>query len=130
MTTASLFLLGLGIGVIVGWPLQRLKTKPLVQSVLAMQLRWMLAAFACGLIWMMQASRSEGVVALSFGLSEMMLTILPVALVAAGIHALLGRVAAVSTGVMRNRAIIVGAIGGVCGALVSGPFGSARDFLR
>jgi hypothetical protein len=129
MNTASFLLLGLGIGVVIGWPLQRLNTKPLVQSILAMQLSWMFAALVCGLLWVMAATRNGGVGALSFGLSEIMLTILPVALVAAGIHALLGRVATARPSILKNRAIILGSIGGVCGAMLSGPFGCAREFL-
>jgi hypothetical protein len=131
MRTALFLVLGLVIGIVVGWPLQQLNVKPVVRSILAMQLSWMFAALACGLIWMLQVSSREGVVALSFGLSEIMLTVLPVALVAAGIHALLGRVAATaSPGVVRNRAIILGSIGGICGALLAGPFGNAAEFLR
>ena len=131
MTTASLLVLGLGIGATVGWPLQSLSVKPVVQSVLAMQLSWMFASFASGLIAMMRASsRGGGIVALSFGLSEILLTTIFVAVVAAGLHALLGWGAAASTGLLARRAVVLGCVGGACGALLAAPIGAALESMR
>ena len=91
MNAALLLLLGLVIGIVVGWLLQRLDVQPVVRSIFAMELSWMFAVVAGGLIWMMlQASSREGIVAISFGLTEIMLTLLTVAFVAAGIPRIAG----------------------------------------
>ena len=128
MITAGLLLVGLGVGVAVGWLLQRLNTKPVVQSALAMQLGWMLASFASGIILMMHAvSTGHGIAALSFGVGEIALSSFVIALVAAGIHSLLGWLAPSNPGLLARRAVLLGTIGGLCGVLAALPLGIAVE---
>jgi hypothetical protein len=93
---------------------------PIAQSILAMQLGWMFAALVCGVIWMLHRLPEEGVVALSFGMYESIVALLPVAIVGGLIHVGLGRATRGRGTVAINRGLILGAIGGLCGALSSG----------
>jgi hypothetical protein len=64
------------------------------------------------------------------GLSETLFAIVPMVLFGTCAHVLLGRLTvSASPGPVRHRAVILGALGGVCGALSSGPYGRIGDFL-
>ena len=109
MSAPWFLLFGLIVGVVVGWPLEKLDAKPIVRSVLAMQLGVVFAAFGCGVAWMIETLANHGVSALTFGFAELVVTIVPVVVVAAGIHALLGRVATEPGSLLlRKRAMILG----------------------
>jgi hypothetical protein len=119
VVTATSVLTGVVVGLTCGWALRRLRASPVAQSILALQLGWMFGGFAAGLISMMRSSQREGILAISVGLSELMVLIFVVAVLGGAIHCILGLVARGKPTLLRNRPVFLGLIGGVCGSLAA-----------
>jgi hypothetical protein len=120
-------ILGAAVGAGVGLALQRLLGRPLAQSVLALLLGWILGSLIAAALWLALPPSGLDVLAVSMGLAESGLGVLLVVGIAAGSHALMGSLAHLIPGLALNRALVLGTVGGLWGAVT---FGSAWGLTR
>jgi hypothetical protein len=114
-----LLLIGVLVGVVVGYAMQRLPMKPILQTMGAALISWALASVAGLVLWLSRPPRDVGVLAVSFGVGETLVAALVVLVVAAAIHAGLGWASSQSNPAMLTyRPIIVGVLAGVATAFL------------
>ena len=116
-------LIGLGLG----WGFQRLPGRPLALSVGAMLFGWVLGSVSAATLWILFPPNHLDVLAVSFGLAEGAISALLVCGLALATHAALGWVDHWVVGLAKHRALILGGLGGLLGALA---FGSAWGLTR
>jgi hypothetical protein len=117
---------GVSLGGLVGMVAERLKIGSLAQSVAAAILAAFVSAVATPIVWAMLPHRaSAGLAAVSVDVFWALL-LYPVAVagLVALLHVILGRLAT------RHRAILLGSVGGLCGALPIATAISAITQLR
>ncbi len=123
MTFALAVLVGVAVGAISGWALQRLTATPLIRTVAAAEVGWMCGGITSGLVWLGRTSGGEGIAAISLGMNFILVLILVVP-IAGGLHAALGLL---RTGrwqmIQANRALVVGTLAGLCSAVLAIPLG-------
>ena len=124
-TTVSLttILAGIVLGGVVGWACQRLPIRPILASVFAVVVAWLLTTIVAAAVWMLLATRDphSDIWALSVDFMPLAYAIAEYALLAIGVHVALGWVGAAGYALVgQHRVIIVAVIGGVLAALLFG----------
>lgn len=113
---ASGFALGAAVGLLAEW----LFSKPLVQSLVAVPLGWVVGLLATALMWFAWPDRAADTraISVSVGLAEGTVSTLPLLALSAGLHAGLGWAgSAVHPALASHRAVVLGVLGGICGAM-------------
>jgi hypothetical protein len=120
-------IVGTGIGVAVAWGVQRLISRPVTQSIVALLVAWILGSVAAAGLWLAFPPSNIDVLAVSIGISESGMGVIAAVVVALASHALLGWFANWLPGLASNRTLVLGAIGGLWGAAA---FASAWGLTR
>lgn len=117
MTYPIAVLLGLFIGLATGYLAERVRVAPIMQSAGAAVAGMLLASLCAAVIWLLRPPPYVGVIAVSFGAADMILTTLGVALGAAAVHAVLGWTG--HAALARHRGILLGLTGALYGAIAA-----------
>jgi hypothetical protein len=117
MTWVYAILIGVVVGLAIGYTAEQVPIAPIFQSVAAALIAMAVTAPAVMLLWfwLLPPPQSGGLGAVSFGLGLPLLGVLFVVPVA--LHVALGWAGGISPALANHRAIVLGCAGGLCGAL-------------
>ena len=111
--------IGVILGGVLGFALEKLVARPIVQSMIAMPVGWALGSFAAAVVWLTRPSPGgSDVRAISGGLAEVALSLLIILGLSATIHAALGWAGtSLHPALSTHRAMVLGILGAVCGTI-------------
>jgi len=110
--------IGMVVGFAVGFIIERLPLPPLLQSIGATFVAMALGAISVGLVWFLRPRSSGGSGAVSFYIdTRSLLFLLASGVLIALLHTVLGRFSVSAPALARHRTVILGCLGGLCGAL-------------
>ena len=104
------------LGLAMGYIAERLLIAPILQSLGAALTAAVLGALSVGLLWFLRPPQTRGVVFLSIG-PETLLFLVGLGVCVALLHIGLGLFSASRTALALHRALVLGCLGGLCGAL-------------
>jgi len=118
VTRPIAILIGLVVGIGVGLACERLPVRALFQSLIAAFVGTTLASVASAAVWLMRPPPDAHILAVSFGVSESLLTWTVVLLTGVALHAVLGWMGPLlHPSVAAHRTMLVGIAGALWGAL-------------
>ena len=122
MTTTSVaaVVLGMLFGLGVGYVAEMMPVHPLIASAVAALFAWLSGIVLHIVIWVVREADSSGISAAGVRISELLFAGLVVVVAALTVHAGLGWAGSrIGPMVVSHRAVVVGALAGICGALPS-----------
>jgi hypothetical protein len=110
-------IIGLAIGMITGWAAEQIRVAPLAQSLAASFTAILLAIVATAVVWFLRPPATGGLGAVSIGLPVEGLVYLALLMgVVTAVHFCLGLASGPAAPLARHRPMILGILGGLCGA--------------
>jgi hypothetical protein len=109
------FVIGLIVGMTIGWTAEQVRVAPLVQSLVAFFAAVSVGAVLVAVVWFLRAKASggSGAIFVSMGTENVVYLVLLGTLVA-GLHVGLGQLGAAPR-LVQHRAMILSVLGGLCG---------------
>jgi hypothetical protein len=118
VTRPIAIVIGILVGLAVGLVCERVPVRPIVQSIIAALVASTVASVASAAVWLMRPPPDAGVLAVSFGLSESLLTWAAVLLVGVVLHAAVGWIGPLlHPSVVAHRGVLIALLGALWGAL-------------